>query len=282
MIISVSRRTDIPAFYSEWFVNRLNEGYCVTRNPMNAKQERRISLLPQDVSGFVFWTKNAAPMLPVLDGLSAYQWYFQYTITTYGTDIERGLPSKRDIVIPAFREISTRYGAERLVWRYDPILFTQKYTPEYHIRAFTRLCELLSESTRRCVISFVLPYKSIAASMRNAGIIVPEQDGRLRLAEALAKIAGEHGIELCACCEAPEIYALGVKPTACINATLLGLIDAPRDKNQRAGCNCAASVDLGAYNSCMNGCVYCYANHGDARVRRNFAEHDAAGEALLG
>ena len=220
--------------------------------------------------------------MPALDGISAYPWYFQYTITAYDTDIERGLASKSGIALPAFREIAARFGATQLVWRYDPILFTQKYTPEYHIRAFARLCKLLSGSTKRCVISFVQSYKSIATSMQSAGIIIPEQDERLRLVEALAKIAAEYGVELCACCEAPEIHALGVKPTACIDAGLLGIGDAPRDKNQRTGCNCAASVDIGAYNSCMNGCVYCYANHGEARVRRNYETHDAAGETLLG
>ncbi|MDR0906103.1 MAG: DUF1848 domain-containing protein [Oscillospiraceae bacterium] len=291
MIVSASRRTDIPAFYSEWLVNRLREGFALVRNPMNASQIRRVELAPESVDGFVFWTKNAAPMLPKLGAefelLRAFPYYFQYTVTAYDTDIERGLPSKRDVVIPAFRELAARVGAERVVWRYDPILFTRRYDFDYHVRAFTRLCDLLAGSTRRCVVSFVIPYKSIAGSFRAAGIEVPQGDTRLRLIEKLLQIAAERGITLCACCESPEVYALGVSQTACVDAVLLGEIagkplDVKRDKNQREGCNCAASVDIGAYNTCLNGCAYCYANHGERRVAANAAAHDPKSPLLVG
>ncbi|MDR0838912.1 MAG: DUF1848 domain-containing protein [Oscillospiraceae bacterium] len=287
MIISASRRTDIPAFYSEWLVNRLREGFVLVRNPVNPSQIRRVELAPECVDGFVFWTKNAAPMLPKLDAVAAFPYYFQYTITAYDSDIERGLPSKRDVVIPAFRELAARVGAERVVWRYDPILFTPRYDFDYHIRAFTRLCGLLEGSTRRCVVSFVIPYKSIAGSFRAAGIEVPTGDARLRLAEKLLQTAAERGIALCACCESPELYALGVSPTACVDSALLGEIagrplEVKRDKNQRDGCNCAASVDIGAYNTCLNGCAYCYANHGARRVASNAAAHDATSPLIVG
>jgi hypothetical protein len=254
---------------------------------MNASQLRRVELTPESVDGFVFWTKNAAPMLPKLDMLDAFPYYFQYTITAYDTDIECGLPSKRDVVLPAFRELAATVGAERVVWRYDPILFTRRYDFEYHIRAFTRLADLLAGSTRRCVISFVIPYKSLAGSFRAAGIEVPQGDTRLRLVEKLLQIAAERGITLCACCESPELYALGVSPTACVDATLLGEIagktlNVKRDKNPRNGCNCAASVDIGAYNTCLNGCAYCYANHGERRGAANSAAHDPESPLLVG
>ena len=285
MIISASRRTDIPAFYSEWFVNRLRAGFCEVRNPMNASQIRRVSLLREDVDGIVLWTKNASPLLPKMDALDAFPFYLQHTVTAYDIDIERGLASKKDVVIPAFIELARRYGNERLVWRYDPILFTERYTHDYHIRAFSRLCELFAGSTRRCVVSFVLPYRSIAGKMRNAGIVAPSDEQRAVLITELVKIATVHGITLCACCESAEIYALGVAPTSCVDAELMGRIagrtfDIKRDKNQRSGCNCATSVDIGAYNSCLNGCVYCYANHGDKRVADFAAAHDAQGAGL--
>jgi hypothetical protein len=235
----------------------------------------------------VFWTKNAAPMLPMLDAVSAFPYYFQYTITAYDAGVERGLASKRDVVIPAFRGLAARVGAERVVWRYDPILFTRKYDFDYHVRAFTRLCALLADSTRRCVISCVIAYKSIAGSLRAAGIETPTMETRLQLAEKLLQIAAKHGIALCACCESAELYALGVQPTACVDAALLSelagrTLNAAKDKNQRTGCNCAASVDIGAYNSCLNGCVYCYANHGAHRVAANAALHNPTSPFLIG
>jgi len=285
MLISASRRTDIPAFYSEWLVNRLRAGFCEVRNPMNASQIRRVSLLRKDVDGIVLWTKNAAPLLPKMSAIDAFPFYFQHTITAYDAVIERGLASKKSVVIPAFVELARRYGNERLVWRYDPILFTERYTHEYHIRAFSRLCELLEGRTRRCVVSFVLPYRSIANKMRNAGIVVPSDEQRAVLITELVKIAAAHGIELCACCESAEIYALGITPASCVDAELMGRIAGrtfavKRDKNQRNGCNCAVSVDIGAYNSCPNGCVYCYANHGDKRVADFAARRDAEDAGL--
>ena len=280
MIISASRRTDIPAFYSDWFVNRLRAGYCLTQNPFNAAQIRRVSLLPEDVDGIVLWTKNAAPLLPNISVLDPFQYYFQYSITPYDIDIECGLQGKKNIVIPAFLELASRIGAERMIWRYDPIIVTGKYDLAYHVRAFTRLCELLAGSTKKCVISFAIAYKSVARNLRNIGHQELELQDKLRLAKELVTIANAHGITLCSCCELPELYQLGVQPISCVDADLFG-VSVPRDKNQRKGCNCAVSVDIGAYNSCMNGCRYCYANHVEAKVRENFARHDVTGEMLV-
>ena len=279
MIISASRRTDIPAFYVDWLINRLSAQYCFVKNPFNPAQIRRISLLPEDVDGIVFWTKNAAPLIPKLSSLDGYSYYFQYTITPYHSDIEAGLADKRDIVIPAFLELAKTIGAKRMVWRYDPIIITPKYDFEYHVRAFTRLCELLAGSTEKCVISFAIAYKSVAKNLSAIGHAELENVDKIRLAKTLLNIAKDHGITLCACCELPELYELGVQPISCVDASLFE-INAPRDKNQRAGCNCAASVDIGAYNSCMNGCRYCYANHSEVRVRDNYARHNVDTEML--
>ena len=281
MIISASRRTDIPAFYSDWLVNRLNAGHCLVKNPFNPAQTKRVSLLPEDVDGIVLWTKNAAPLLPKLSALDSYSYYFQYSITPYHTDIEAGLADKKTTVIPAFLEFAEMIGPKRMIWRYDPIIITPRYSYDYHIRAFAKLCEILAGSTEKCVISFAIAYQSVAKNLAEIGHVQIDAVEKIRLAEALLLIAKEHGITLCACCELPELYERGVQHISCVDASLFG-INAPRDKHQREGCNCAVSVDIGAYNSCMNGCRYCYANHSEAKVRQNYAAHRADSEALVG
>jgi len=285
MIISASRRTDIPAFYSDWFVNRINAGYCLVKNPYNPAQIRRVSLLPEDADGIVLWTKNAAPLLPKISALDKFAYYFQYTITPYFSDIESALADKKNTVIPAFQNLAKFIGAKRIIWRYDPIIFTERYDFSYHIGAFTRLCELLSGNTKKCVISFVIEYKSIARNFIGIGNQTPATEDKIRLAETLLPIANEHGITLCACCESPELYQIGIQPISCVDANLITEIsgkpfNAQRDKNQRKGCNCAESADIGAYNSCMNGCLYCYANHADAAVKRNYATHNVDSETI--
>jgi len=280
MIISASRRTDIPAFYTGWLLKRLNAGYCLVQNPFNPRQIRRVSLLPEDVGGIVFWTKNAAPILPALAALDKFPYYFQYSVTPYHADIECGLASKRDTVIPAFLTLAKHIGAKRMIWRYDPILMTSKYNYSYHISAFSRLCELLEGSTEKCVISFAIAYKSIAKSLREAGHQELNITEKIKLAESMLPIAKDCGISLCACCELPELYQPGIQPASCVDSAMFGG-NAPRDKNQRKGCNCAASVDIGAYNSCMNGCVYCYANHAKTQVEQNYLGHDSDGELLI-
>ena len=136
MILSVSRRTDIPNYYSEWFFNRIKEGFVYVRNPMNAHHVSKIDITPEVVDCIVFWTKNPEPMLRRLDELSPYDYYFQFTLTGYGKDIECGVPQKKDRMIPVFQELSQKTGRQRVIWRYDPIIFTKKYTPEYHLKAF--------------------------------------------------------------------------------------------------------------------------------------------------
>ena len=137
MIISASRRTDIPAYYSDWFYNRIREGFVCVRNPMNFHQVSRISLSPDVVDGIVFWTKNPLPLMPRLEELRAYPFYFQFTLTPYGKDVEPGVPNKNDVILPAFQELSRQIGPERVIWRYDPILFTDHYTMDYHITSFS-------------------------------------------------------------------------------------------------------------------------------------------------
>ena len=279
MIISVSRRTDIPAFYADWFANRLDVGYCLVKNPFNPNQVRRVSLTPEDVDGIVFWTKNAMPVLAKINVLDSYQYYFQYTITPYHSDVEYGIADKKTEVIPAFVEFAKLIGTKRMIWRYDPIIITDRYSIEYHLKAFARLCELLEGSAQKCVFSFVIAYKSVAKRLQKLGHKELSVHEKNQLAETLFLIARKHGIMLYACCELADLAHAGVMPISCVDAILFG-ITVPRDKNQRKECNCAVSIDIGAYNTCMNGCVYCYANHNELFVRSNFENHDLQGELL--
>jgi len=280
MIISASRRTDIPAFYADWLVNRLDAGYCLVKNPRNPAQTRRVSLLPEDVDGIVLWTKNAAPLLTKLSALDGYSYYFQYTITSYHSDVETSLADKKTTVIPAFLKLADTIGPKRMIWRYDPIIITPRYSYEYHLKAFAKLCGLLAGSCEKCVISFAIAYKSIAKNLAEVGHMRLAAEDKTRLAVDLLRIAKKHGITLCACCELPGLYELGVQPISCIDASLFG-VDAPCDKHQRKGCNCAVSIDIGVYNSCMNECRYCYANHNEVTVRKNHAAHRADSELLV-
>ena len=159
MIISASRRTDIPAFYADWLINRIKEKYVLVRNPINIHQVSRISLSPDVVDGIVFWTKNPIPMMVYLTELDKYTYYFQFTLTAYDNDVEPNIPSKNNVLIPAFRMLSKEIGRNRVIWRYDPIFFTEKYTLEYHCKYFRILAEKLGEYTEKCTISFLDLYK---------------------------------------------------------------------------------------------------------------------------
>ena len=159
MIISASRRTDIPTYYSTWFFNRLQEGYVLVRNPLNIHQVSKISLDPDVIDGIVFWTKNPIPMLDKLDRLKDYVYYFQFTLTSYGKDVETGIPSKKAVIIPAFQRLSDAIGPDRVIWRYDPIFLSETYSADYHIRFFEELAKKLSPYTKKCTISFIDMYR---------------------------------------------------------------------------------------------------------------------------
>ena len=155
MILSVSRRTDIPNYYSEWFYNRIKEGFLYVRNPMNAHQVSEIKITPDVVDCIVFWTKNPLPMMKRLNETKDYNYYFQFTLTGYGNDVEVNLSNKKTEMIPVFQELSEKIGKQKVIWRYDPIFFSDRYTKEYHLKAFKSIAEALSGYTEKCVISFV-------------------------------------------------------------------------------------------------------------------------------
>lgn len=287
MIVSASRRTDIPARYGEWFFNRIREGFVLVRNPYNFRQVSRIALTPDAVDGIVFWTKNPLPLLPRLEELAPYPWYVQFTLTAYGADVEPDLPSKERILVPVFQRLAKEAGRDRLVWRYDPIFLGGRYTEEYHCRRFRQLAEQLAGSTDTCVVSFLDWYRNTERNMGELAPRVPDGNGQERLLARLEKIAAECGITLAACAETHDFRAVGVGRAHCIDAGRLERIggvrlSAKKDPNQRAECGCAAAVDIGTYGTCPNGCRYCYANADGAAARRAAGRHDPASPLLIG
>ena len=286
MIISVSRRTDIPAFYADWFYNRLRAGYLLVRNPMNLHSVSKVRLTADVVDAFVFWTKNPLPMARRLDELAAYPYYFQFTLTGYGAEIEPGVPDKRSVLLPAFKDLAARLGKKRVIWRYDPIFFSVKYTLEYHLTCFEALAAELHNSTERCVISFMDSYRNTKRNAQQLGAVETGSEELYAFAGQLARIAAKYGLKLQTCAESMDLTTLGINPSACIDKALLEDIgsfklDVKEDANQRAECCCVASIDIGAYNTCPGGCLYCYANYNVPLVQTNIAAHDKTSPLLF-
>lgn len=287
MIISASRRTDIPTYYSTWFLNRIKAGYVYVRNPMNAHQISKISLSPEVVDGIVFWTKNPIPMLSKLDALRDYVYYFQFTLNSYGIDVEKNIPSKNDVILPAFQKLSDLIGPERVIWRYDPIFLSETYTMDYHIRYFEKLAKRLSQYTRKCTISFLDFYRN---TEKNIAALTPSSfsaEQQEQLAKCIAEIAHSYGLRIDTCAEGIELQKYGIDHARCIDDRLFEqLIQCPlsvkKDKNQRLECGCIESLDIGAYNTCRNGCRYCYANFSEKTVGANSGKHNPDSPLLIG
>ncbi|MBC8577772.1 DUF1848 domain-containing protein [Yanshouia hominis] len=283
MVISASRRTDIPAFYSQWFINRLKEGYALIPNSRNADRIGRVELSPDRIDCIVFWTKNPIPMINRLDELDemGYRYYFQFTLTPYETRIERNLPPK-SVLLQAFIELAERAKSEGVVWRYDPIFIDREHSLEWHIEQFSSMCRKLRGYTKRCVISFIDSYKSTSHSFR--AMTDTEISG---IASGFSKIAREHGIKLFTCAEVIDLSAYGILHSSCIDKGLVEQvagyrIKAKKDANQRAACCCIESVDIGAYDTCPNGCTYCYATTSQKTVLQHFKAHDPKAPMLTG
>ena len=287
MILSVSRRTDIPAFYAEWFFQRIREGFLYVRNPMNPRQVSRIGLSPEVVDCIIFWSKNPAPMLERLDELREYPFYFQFTLTGYGRDIEPGLPDKRKEVIATFQKLSEKVGKERVVWRYDPILVNGRYTIEYHLKAFEEIAGCLKGYTEKVVISFVDFYAKTLRNTKDLYIKSLSREDMREIAEGMAQIAKSCGLVIETCAEQINLQDVGIRHGSCIDKKRIEKIagcslSVEKDKNQREACGCCESIDVGAYNTCRNGCRYCYANYHEEQVRKCIACYDVDSPLLCG
>lgn len=285
MILSVSRRTDIPRFYFQWFLNRLKEGYVLVRNPLNFHQVSRIELTPKTIEFIVFWSKNPEPMLAHLEKLSPYPYYIQFTINAYGKDVEENLPEKKQL-IETFRQLSDAIGVERMVWRYSPVLLSPTYTEKVQLDFFAEMCEALSGYTKKCNLSFIDMYSKIRAQMVAMKIVEPELEQKISLSQKFLQLAGAQDIRLGVCGNL-EPEAAGLEKSCCIDAQLISKISGKtfkrkKDLNQRAECYCMPSVDIGAYDTCLNGCRYCYANHAFSKAENNLRRFNPDSPMLCG
>ena len=268
MIISASRRTDIPAFYSQWFFNRIKEGYVLVPNPYHPKMISKISLSPAVVDCFVFWTKNPAPMLNQLEKLQDYNYYFQFTLNPYGEKLENHLPSI-DKRMDTFKKLADKIGRERVIWRYDPILTNEEYNVSFHQEAFARIADELKDHTAKCMLGFIDHYQHIRNSVRLFNIHPLTQEEIEEMAVSFKKTIDVYpDIQLDTCTVKVDLRHLGIPSGLCIDKDLIEKIIgypilAQKDKNQRNICNCIESIDIGTYESCLNGCIYCYAIKGN-------------------
>lgn len=288
MIISASRRTDIPALYMEWFMNRLQAGYVLIPHPRNPYHFSRVRLAPHTVDCIVFWTKNPEPAFSCLREISAmgYPFYFQFTLTPYGPVWEPNLPSK-SVLLETFRQLSRMLGPERIVWRYDPVVLTAEMDVAYHLRRFADMAAYLDGFTNRVIFSFLDIYSRMRRTLELAGVRDIQERDMLRLAQGFAVCAQKHHMELFTCCESIELKAYGIKHAACIDADLIQdilgcTIRCRKDTGQRMACGCVASVEIGTYDSCTHGCKYCYATSSRVAAARHAAEHDPASPLLFG
>lgn len=283
MLISASRRTDIPAYYSEWFLNRLQEGEVLVPNVYNENHLSRVQLTPEEVECIIFWTKNPIPMIPRLKEIDAmgYQYYFEYTITGFGADLEPFLP-KREERIDAFIQLSQHLGIEKVDWRFDPIMLNHTYTMERMTEEYEILCEQLHPYTNRCIISFVDAYKRKDNSFQEMGKVQMQQ-----IAERIAGIAKKYDLPVYTCAEKIDLSAYGIQHSACVNQKKIekiigSKIDLKKDKTQREICGCLESIDVGMYDTCANGCRYCYANRNNETSRTRQKMHSPDSPILIG
>jgi len=362
-IISVSRRTDVPAFYTDWFLNRLDAGFAEYLHPFT-HQRFRLSLRPENVSAFVLWSKNFSPLLPHLPGLAdqGYHFYCHLTINDLPPFLEPNVPSSEETIRQA-KAIASNFTPHHLQWRFDPIILTNGIDTQATLQRFSRLAAALEGSTRRCYTSFVDPYSKVIRNLHQAGItlIEPTLEEKRELVARMAEIAANHGIQIYTCCEDvllsspaaviarsaatrqsparggipsfPEDVAQGPSGQAvgrvwtdfspaqsqadlkvcatshsrganaplktqdpglrtaalkgrCIDPEILSAIGAPfptdlRPAPTRPGCGCFKSFDIGAYDTCLHSCLYCYANSNPTKVNQNHSRHNPSYPSLI-
>lgn len=288
MIISASRRSDIPALYMEWFLNRLDQGYFLVRNPVNPHMISKVTVSPEIIDCIVFWTKNPRDLLLHIDRLDRWSipYYVLFTITAYDALFEKNLPSKKDC-IAAFIELARRIGKQRVIWRYDPVFFTRCIDFDYHITRFTYIVKRIYQHTEKCITTFLTMYKKCRRNCKPYAIAEPCTEDKMKILTALQKIGNSYGIEISLC--APDIghAPSGIQTGKCIDNDLVTRITGKRismkkDTGQRENCCCAASVDIGAYDTCINHCVYCYANTTPSAAQKNYRRHDPLAPLLIG
>lgn len=285
MIINTGCRTDIPAYYSDWFYNRIKKGYVLTRNPYRPEQVFKYALDPSVVDIISFCTKNPEPMLKRLNEIEKFRQFWFVTVTPYGKEIEPNVPDKWK-VLESVKRLSTIAEKKAVGWRYDPIFITGKYSIEYHIRCFEKMAETLSGYVNSCVISFIDLYEKTKRNFPQVRAVTAQEQETL--ARAFAEIGKRYDIPVRSCCENKELAKCGVDISGCMTKAVLEAatdcsLSVPRKKKSpRAGCDCLLSYDIGMYNTCPHGCVYCYANYDSKSVARNKKMHDPQSPFLIG
>ncbi len=285
MIINTGGRTDTVQYYTEWLLNRFSEGYVLSRNPLFPNKVTRYELTPDKVDCVVFCSKNFKPILPRLHEITdKFNTYFHYTITAYGKDIEPGVPSIGNSIMTLI-ELSKQVGKQRIAWRYDPVLLTRNYTIERHLKTFESIAKMLAPYIDRCIFSFVEMYKKLEYNMPEL-IPLSEQD-MITLAKGLGTIAEKFGICIKTCGTDGDFTSYGIQKSGCMTLDILGSANGIvfknlKHKGSRQGCHCIESRDIGAYDTCMNGCKYCYANKNPRKAFENFKYHDPTSPLLLG
>ena len=285
MIINTGGRTDTAQYYNEWLLRRFSEGYVLSRNPLFPNRVSRYELTPDKVDCVVFCSKNYKPILPRLHEITErFHTYFHYTITAYGKEIEPGVPSIEESM-ETLAELSGLVGKQRVAWRYDPVLLTEEYTIPRHLETFEQMAGVLAPYIDRCIFSFVEMYKKLETNMPEL-ILMTEEDRNV-LARGLGSIAARHGICIQTCGTDRDYSRYGIHASGCMTLDILGKANGIAFKNRkhkgmRQGCHCVESRDIGAYDTCLNGCKYCYANKNPGKAFENHKYHDPASPLLLG
>ncbi|MDR1606981.1 MAG: DUF1848 domain-containing protein [Deltaproteobacteria bacterium] len=282
MIISCSRRTDIPAFYANWLVNRLKAGYVLVPNPFNRRKVTELILTPETVDCLVFWTKNPeslAQRLPEIQDMG-FRFYILFTLNPYGSDLEPGLPPKKSL-IKLFETLSQTYGPATVDWRYDPIIIDEERPVKYHLERLAHFGEILAPRTTRLIFSFVDNYRHL----KPLGTGTAEE--WLALAEGLGNLSQKWGLPVYSCAETFDLGRFGLRPGTCVDRAkieaLIGRsLNIKKDPGQRDDCQCYESFDIGLYNTCGHLCVYCYATHNHRQAVRATVEHDPNWPILTG
>lgn len=285
MILNTGSRTDIPAYYSQWFYNRIKEGYVLSRNPYYPEQVQKFYLDPEVVDVICFCTKNPAPMLPRISEIDGFAKFWMVTITPYGKDIEPFVPDKEN-VMESFKELSRRFGVRAVSWRYDPIFLWEQYSLEWHIRTFTEMAANLSGYTDHCIISFIDLYEKTKRNFPEVRAVSrTEQE---QIVRAFVEIGAKYGIRIKTCAESGHLAEFGADVSGCLTKEVLERalrcsMDIPKSAvGARAECACLLGNDIGMYNTCGHGCKYCYANYDMEIVRNNMRQHNPQSPLLIG
>lgn len=282
MILFASGRTDIPAFYSNWFINRVEAGFVDVRNPFNQKLVSRIYF--SDVDLIMFCSKNPLPMINKLDILKV-PVLFHVTITPYGKDVEPNIPDKR-LIIEGVKKLSLVLGIDNVVVRYDPIFLSDKYNVDYHIKAFDKLCKNLNGYVNKIIVSFMDEYKNVRSNKNILKYRAFTREDYKKIGEAFSKSAYDNGMSVQTCFEDEDLTEYGFVKGECLSHELAYILTGKKFKSSNVRkekkCECVQMVDIGDYNSCMHMCKYCYANYDEKAVSNNFERHDDNSSLLIG